>query len=197
MSGSLWRKLRPVWTRGNWRWRCCSRVWRKVKGDWDAWNALLKDEPIIRLILDGTVVRVRLSRALGVTARNIERRFKRNVQACGCMGVHFSSKTAEWTTPQDFFDKLDAEFHFTVDLCATPENAKYAAFFSRADNGLVQTWTGTCWLNLPKEEQSACGSLKRGKRRSPGRLWSHLFQPERTRNGGISTMAVITALRPI
>jgi putative transposase len=38
-----------------------SRVWRKAKGDWDAWNArLLADEPIVRLILDGTVVRVRL-----------------------------------------------------------------------------------------------------------------------------------------
>jgi len=35
-----------------------SRVWRKVKGDWDAWNARsLADEPIVRLILDGTVVR--------------------------------------------------------------------------------------------------------------------------------------------
>lgn len=40
-----------------------SRVWRKVKTDWDAWNARsLADEPIIRLILDGTVVRVRLDR---------------------------------------------------------------------------------------------------------------------------------------
>jgi putative transposase len=40
-----------------------SRVWRKVKGDWDAWNARsLTDEPIIRLIVDGTVVRVRLDR---------------------------------------------------------------------------------------------------------------------------------------
>jgi putative transposase len=40
-----------------------SRVWRKVKGDWDAWNARsLKEEPIIRLILDGTVVRVRLDK---------------------------------------------------------------------------------------------------------------------------------------
>src|SRR4249919_2363927 len=38
-----------------------SRVWRKVKADWDAWNSRsLADEPIIRLILDGTVVRVRL-----------------------------------------------------------------------------------------------------------------------------------------
>jgi putative transposase len=35
-----------------------SRVWRKTKGDWDVWNARsLADEPIIRLILDGTVVR--------------------------------------------------------------------------------------------------------------------------------------------
>jgi transposase-like protein len=40
-----------------------SRVWRKVKGDWDAWNARsLAGEPIIRLILDGTVVRVRLDK---------------------------------------------------------------------------------------------------------------------------------------
>ena len=40
-----------------------SRVWRKVRSDWDAWNARsLADEPIVRLILDGTVVRVRLDR---------------------------------------------------------------------------------------------------------------------------------------
>jgi putative transposase len=55
-----------------------SRVWRKVKGDWDAWSRRsLAGEPIVRLILDGTVVRVRLDRkatsisllvALGVRA---------------------------------------------------------------------------------------------------------------------------------
>jgi putative transposase len=40
-----------------------SRTWRKVKGDWDAWNSRsLAEEPIVRLILDGTVVRVRLDR---------------------------------------------------------------------------------------------------------------------------------------
>ena len=40
-----------------------SRVWRKVKTDWEAWNARsLHEEPIVRLILDGTVVRVRLDR---------------------------------------------------------------------------------------------------------------------------------------
>ena len=55
-----------------------SRVWRKTKGDWDTWNARsLADEPIVRLILDGTGVRVRLDKkatsisllvALGVRA---------------------------------------------------------------------------------------------------------------------------------
>ena len=55
-----------------------SRAWRKIKGDWDAWNARsLGQEPIVRLILDGTVVRVRLDKratsislllALGVRA---------------------------------------------------------------------------------------------------------------------------------
>jgi putative transposase len=40
-----------------------SRIWRKVKGDWDAWNSRsLADEPIVRLVLDGTVVKVRLDR---------------------------------------------------------------------------------------------------------------------------------------
>ena len=40
-----------------------SRTRRKVKGDWGAWNARsLADEPVVRLILDGTVVRVRLDR---------------------------------------------------------------------------------------------------------------------------------------
>ena len=40
-----------------------SRVWRKIKGDWEAWNKRdLSTEDIIRLILDGTTVRVRIDR---------------------------------------------------------------------------------------------------------------------------------------
>ena len=40
-----------------------SRTWRKVRTDWDAWNKRdLVGEDIVRLILDGTVVRVRLDR---------------------------------------------------------------------------------------------------------------------------------------
>ena len=36
----------------------------------------------------------------------------------------FSSKTEEWETPQAFFDSLNSEFHFTLDVCSTDENAK-------------------------------------------------------------------------
>jgi len=40
-----------------------SRVWRKVQSDWEAWQKRdLAGESIVRLILDGTVVKVRLDR---------------------------------------------------------------------------------------------------------------------------------------
>ncbi|MGH8848838.1 MAG: IS256 family transposase, partial [Polaromonas sp.] len=40
-----------------------SRVWRQIKADWESWNKRdLSQEDIVRLILDGTVVKVRLDR---------------------------------------------------------------------------------------------------------------------------------------
>ena len=40
-----------------------SRTWRKLRADWDAWSRRdLAGEDIVRIILDGTVVRVRLDR---------------------------------------------------------------------------------------------------------------------------------------
>lgn len=63
--------------------------------------------------------------------------------------VMFSSKTDMWATPQDFFDKLNEEFNFTVDVCAIPENAKCEKFFTPEINGLKQEWTGVCWCNPP------------------------------------------------
>jgi phage N-6-adenine-methyltransferase len=64
--------------------------------------------------------------------------------------VHFSSATSEWATPQDFFDKLNAEFNFTLDVCATPENAKCAKYFTREQDGLAQSWYGErVWCNPP------------------------------------------------
>jgi phage N-6-adenine-methyltransferase len=54
--------------------------------------------------------------------------------------VMFSSATDLWATPKDFFAKLDALFHFTLDPCATHENAKCATYFTEADDGLSMEW---------------------------------------------------------
>lgn len=56
--------------------------------------------------------------------------------------VHFSSKTDDWATPQDLFDKLNTEFNFTLDPCATSENAKCSKFYTKKDNGLSKDWSG-------------------------------------------------------
>ncbi len=42
----------------------------------------------------------------------------------------FSSKTDLWETPQEVFDRLDARFHFEVDVCATAENAKCKRYYT-------------------------------------------------------------------
>ena len=67
----------------------------------------------------------------------------------GAMDVHFSSATDVWATPQDVFDTLNAEFGFDLDVCALPENAKCARYFTTKDDGLRQRWGGVCWMNPP------------------------------------------------
>lgn len=67
--------------------------------------------------------------------------------------VMFSSATDLWATPQDFFDELDAEFHFDLDVCALPENAKCATYYTPEQDGLNQPWVGTVWCNPPYGRQ--------------------------------------------
>lgn len=83
------------------------------------------------------------------------------------MNVHFSSATGEWATPQDFFDRLHAEFAFTLDPAATAENAKCAKFYSLADDGLSRSWAGErVFVNPPYgrgigkwvEKAATCGA---------------------------------------
>ena len=64
--------------------------------------------------------------------------------------VLFSSKNDDWATPQSFFDKLNDEFHFTLDPCALPTNAKCNIFFTEKENGLIQDWSGhSVFVNPP------------------------------------------------
>ena len=58
--------------------------------------------------------------------------------------------SVEWETPQELFDLLHAEFGFTLDPCATPENAKCPRYFTREQDGLAQSWAGErVFLNPP------------------------------------------------
>jgi phage N-6-adenine-methyltransferase len=66
------------------------------------------------------------------------------------LDVHFSSKSNEWATPQDFFDRLDAEFHFDLDPCSDGFNAKCEKYFTIEDDGLAQDWhPHTVFMNPP------------------------------------------------
>ena len=55
----------------------------------------------------------------------------------------FSNKSDCWETPDAFFRALDAEFHFTLDVCALPVNAKCREFYTPKQDGLKQPWSGT------------------------------------------------------
>jgi site-specific DNA-methyltransferase (adenine-specific) len=63
--------------------------------------------------------------------------------------LHFSSATDDWATPQYYFDLLHREFCFTLDVCASDQNAKCPAYFTKETNGLAQDWKGTCFMNPP------------------------------------------------
>ena len=82
----------------------------------------------------------------------------------------FSSTKEDWATPQDFFDKLNEEFHFDLDPCADAENAKCKEYFTKEENGLLKDWGGRrVFCNPPygrkTNGRSGSGSVTK-KRRS-------------------------------
>ena len=93
--------------------------------------------------------------------------------------VMFSSKTDLWETPQDFFDELDQEFHFDLDVCALTENAKCARYYTPEQDGLSQPWEGVCWCNPPYGRE--IGSwVRRGFFASAGGATVVMLLPART-----------------
>ena len=62
----------------------------------------------------------------------------------------FSSKSAEWETPQDFFDRLNQTYDFTLDPCSTRENTKCMTHYTKVQDGLSQSWAGhSAFVNPP------------------------------------------------
>lgn len=65
--------------------------------------------------------------------------------------VLLSSKKMSWCTPQDFFDKLNNEFHFVLDAAATDKTAKCSLYYTPETDGLSQSWDcgGAVFCNPP------------------------------------------------
>lgn len=67
--------------------------------------------------------------------------------------VHFMSKKSDWETPQDLFDSLNSEFHFTLDAAASDHNHKLPHYYTEKEDGLAQDWGGTGLLQSSLWEQ--------------------------------------------
>lgn len=63
--------------------------------------------------------------------------------------VVFSKKSDNWATPFDFYKKLDDEFFFDIDVCASRENHKCLVYYDIAENGLSKNWIGSIFCNPP------------------------------------------------
>ena len=62
----------------------------------------------------------------------------------------FAANRQDWETPKDLFDALNAEFHFTVDVCANEQNRKVRKFWTEEQDGLKQPWDSeVVWCNPP------------------------------------------------
>jgi phage N-6-adenine-methyltransferase len=82
----------------------------------------------------------------------------------------YNGNGREWATPPEVFEPLHREFDFTLDACATPENAKLPRYFTEGNNGLIRSWIGErVFMNPPygrevyawtrkAREEAACGN---------------------------------------
>lgn len=81
----------------------------------------------------------------------------------------FQSDRQDWETPSDFFAELDKEFHFTLDPCATAENAKCAKFYTAEQDGLRHSWAGeTVFCNPPYGRDSTAAWFEKCAKESGG-----------------------------
>lgn len=66
-------------------------------------------------------------------------------------GALLSSKKMDYCTPQEFFDRLNAEFHFVLDAAATDKSAKCTLYYTPETDGLLQSWDcgGAVFCNPP------------------------------------------------
>lgn len=61
----------------------------------------------------------------------------------------FSSEKEDWETPQDFFDELNDEFHFTLDAAASDDNHKCDRYYTKDNSALDKEWDEQTYCNPP------------------------------------------------
>ena len=65
----------------------------------------------------------------------------------------YTSNSEEWGTPQELFNRLNKEFNFTIDICASKENTKCPKYYTKEEDALKQEWGGVIWMNPPYGRQ--------------------------------------------
>ena len=102
--------------------------------------------------------------------------------------VLFSSKSDDWPTAQDFFDKMNRSYGpFDLDVCAIPQNAKCPRFYTSVDDGLQQPWVGRCWMNPPYGKTIGKWIRKAWEASVEGATVVCLFRPGLIRDGGMTS----------
>lgn len=74
----------------------------------------------------------------------------------------FSSNKDDWETPTELFEKLNEEFHFSLDPCSSHENKKCELHYTIEENGLKQDWQGhTVFCNPPYGRKKTAEWIKK------------------------------------
>ena len=99
-----------------------------------------------------------------------------------------SSKSVEWATPKEFFNKLDEEFHFNLDPCSTHENAKCEKHYTIEEDGLSQDWGGIGYSAILLMEGKSPSGSESATMRAGSRILSLSCSSLQGRTHRISTI---------
>lgn len=75
----------------------------------------------------------------------------------------YTSSSEEWGTPQELFNRLNKEFNFTLDICASKENAKCPKYYTKEEEALKQEWGGR-YMDEPSIRKKNRNLGKKSKR---------------------------------
>lgn len=92
----------------------------------------------------------------------------------------YTSNSEEWGTPQELFNRLNKEFNFTLDICASKENAKCPKYYTKEEDALKQEWEGVIWMNPPYGRKIGIWVKKAKEAATQGKATVVCLPPART-----------------